>query len=166
MAKLPCPQRLPFGRSAKLRWVFFALVLACMGYIKFEYFRLLETPVFVALYFTVSAIAFAGLIPFFVNLRRSRFTWFNGFVKNISKISYSLYLGHVVAFVACIAAFHGLGLYDVIYPNPWLTYPIFLTAVFLLATTTYFLIEKPFLALRDRGSRTAGTQVTVASASI
>ena len=142
-----------FQSLVKLRWLFLALALLCMGYIKvWEYYGLPETATQVTIYFTVSALGFAGLLPFFTNLRRSRFAWLNWLVKNISKISYSLYLGHIVAFVASIVVLRKLGWYDTVYPNPWLTYPIFLTAVVSLATITYFLIEKPFLVWRDRKS--------------
>ena len=155
-----------FQLIAKLRWAFIALALLCMVFIKFHYFGLSESAAMVTLYFTASGIAFAGLLPFFANLRRSRFARLNWFVKNISKISYSLYLGHVVAFAACIYVFRKLHLYDAIYPNPWLAYPIFLGAVFTLATITYFLIEKPFLALRDRGVKAVASTPPPAAAGI
>lgn len=139
-----------FRMIAKLRWFFIVGALACMAFIKWNYFGLAETNWLVTIYFTVVALVFAGLIPFFSELAPTRFALFNRFVKYTSLISYSLYLGHIVAFTACIYVFRRFGLYDVIYYDPWFTYPIFMVSVYLLASFTYFLIEKPFLKLRDK----------------
>jgi len=117
---------------------------------EWDYFGLAETNWLVTVYFSVVALVFAGLIPFFSGLSPTRFAWFNRFVKYTSQIAYSLYLGHVVAFAACIYMFKRLGCYDTIYPNPWLTYPIFMALVYLLASFTYFAIERPLLTLRDK----------------
>lgn len=142
-----------FEKIAQLKWIFITLAVVCMAFIKFEYFGLTETKTVVTLYFSIVALVFAGLIPFFAGLTPTRFTLFNRFVKYTSLISYSMYLGHVVAFTIGMSAFRRLGVFDVIYPNPWLTYPIFIIIVYLLATCTYFAIEKPILAIRDRKSR-------------
>lgn len=139
-----------FRKIAELRWVFITAALACMAFIKWDYFGLTETNWLVTVYFSIVALVFAGLIPFFAGLTPTRFSLFNRFVKYTSLISYSLYLGHVVAFTACIYVFKRFGMYDAIYPNPWLTYPIFMALVYLLASFTYFAIEKPLLALRDK----------------
>ena len=144
-----------FRMIAALRWVFIAAALACMAFIKWDYFGLTETNWLVTIYFSVVALVFAGLIPFFAGLTPTRFTLFNRFVKYTSLISYSLYLGHVVAFATSIYVFKRLGVYESIYPNPWLTYPIFIALVYLFASFTYFAIEKPLLALRDKRHKTS-----------
>lgn len=139
-----------FRKIAELRWVFFALAIACMAYIKWDYFGMTETRLVVTLYFTLVALVFAGLLPFFTGLAPTRFKLLNRFVKYTSLISYSMYLGHIVAFTLGMTLFRKLGVFDAIYPNPWLSYPIFLLLVYLLASLTYFAIEKPVLVLRDR----------------
>ncbi|MDC7825597.1 acyltransferase [Pseudomonas sp. BLCC-B13] len=104
---------------------------------------------FTALYFTASGIIFAALIPFFYKLRPTNSNLINRFVELTSLISYSIYLGHIFAFILVIKLLNISGLYDSIYPNAWLLYPTFTACVYLLATLTYQLIEKPFLRLRD-----------------
>jgi peptidoglycan/LPS O-acetylase OafA/YrhL len=103
-------------------------------------------------YFSVSAVAFALLIPRFYAIRRSRFAVVNRFFRFTSLISYSLYLGHIPAFVVVIWILRRLHLYDDVYPVPWLLYPLFFIAAYGVATLTYYLIERPALALRDRRS--------------
>ena len=143
-----------FQRLIKYGWLFFWLVMACVACTKENYFRLAEARAIAPLYFSVSAIAFAGLIPFFTTLRPTRWRLLNRFVKYTSLISYSMYLAHIFAFVAGMAILRRLSMFDVVYPNPWLVYPIFYALVYLIASGTYFTIEKPFLALRDRGHKT------------
>lgn len=142
-----------FRKIAELWWVFVALAIACMVFIKWQYFGMTETSAVVTLYFSIVALVFAGLIPFFAGLTPTRFMLLNRFVKYTSLISYSLYLGHVVAFTIGMSIFRRLGVFDAIYPNPWLTYSIFIVLVYLLATITYFVVEKPLLAVRDRRSK-------------
>lgn len=144
-----------FRKIRDLRWIFIALAVTCMAFIKWEYFGLTETNVIVTLYFSVVALVFAALIPFFAELVPTRFQLLNRFVKYTSLISYSMYLGHVVAFTLGMAMFRRLGIFDSIYPNPWITYPVFFSLVYLLASATYFAIERPVLALRDRRARIA-----------
>ncbi len=139
-----------FRRLTKLWWLFLLLVLACMTCTKLDYFGMAEARAVAPLYFSISALAFAGLIPFFSSLSPSRFKWLNSFVKYTSLISYSMYLAQVFAFMIGMAIFRQLGIFDFVYPNPWLTYPIFYALVYLLASCTYFAIEKPVLAWRDR----------------
>ena len=74
----------------------------------------------------------------------------NRFVKYTSQISYSMYLAHIFAFMLGMTLLHKLRLFDSIYPNPWLAYPMFYALVYILSSCTYFAIEKPVLALRDR----------------
>ena len=102
-----------------------------------------------SLFFTCSAIFFAALIPAFFNLRASRFDLINRFVRYTSLISYSIYLGHIFAFILVINVLNRYGLHERIYTNPWLVYPIFISCVYALAHLSYTFIEKPFLKLRD-----------------
>jgi len=139
-----------FAKLAELRWLFLILAIGCMAFIRLRYFGMPETRGLVVVYFSIVAFVFAGLIPTFTRLAPTRLKLLNRFIKYTSLISYSMYLGHVVAFTLGMSLFRRLGLFDAIYPNPWLTYPIFLAMVYLLASLTYFAIEKPILRLRDR----------------
>jgi peptidoglycan/LPS O-acetylase OafA/YrhL len=142
-----------FMQLSKLWWLFLPLVIVCMICTKRGYFGLSEYKMVVSLYFSVSAFAFAGLIPFFAGLTPSRFKFLNRFVKYTSLVSYSMYLGHIFAVMIGISIFHRFGVFGSVYPNPWLVYPIFLIFIYLFSSLTYFTIEKPVLAIRDRQSK-------------
>lgn len=139
-----------FNKIADLWWVFTALAIGCMVFIKWNYFDMPETSAMMTFYFSLSAIVFAGLIPFFTGLAPTSISLLNRFIKYTSLISYSLYLGHILAFTVVMYIFRQLGIFDKIYPNPWITYTLFLVFAYLLATFTYLVIEKPMLALRDK----------------
>lgn len=102
-----------------------------------------------SLFFTCSAIFFAALIPAFFSLRASCSDMLNHFVKYTSLISYSIYLGHIFAFIVVINVLNRYGLHESVYTNPWLVYPIFIACVYALAHLTYTFVERPFLRLRD-----------------
>jgi peptidoglycan/LPS O-acetylase OafA/YrhL len=139
-----------FQRLTGLWAWFLALVVACLICTKLHYFGWAESRIVASLYFSVSAIAFAGLIPFFSTLVPSRLPLLNRFVKYTSQISYSMYLAHIFAFMIGMIVLQKARLFDSIYPNPWLAYPMFYALVYILSSCTYFAIEKPVLALRDR----------------
>lgn len=143
-----------FQRLIKLWAWFLALVVACLICTKFHYFGWSESRIVASLYFSVSALAFAGLIPFFSNLSPSRYKFINRFVKYTSQISYSMYLAHIFAFIIGMAMLRRIGIFELIYPNPLITYPLFYGLVYLLSTCTYFAIERPFLALRELKHKT------------
>lgn len=142
-----------YARISRFWWVFALMALACMAYIKGEYFGIAQGKLSIGLYFTWSAIAFAGLIPAFAAIRPTQFGILNRFVKYTSLSSYSLYLGHIVSFVVIMQLLRRVSLFDFVYPNPWLVYPLFLVAAYSLAMLTYYFIEKPLLVLRDRQTR-------------
>ncbi len=139
-----------FVQLSKLWWLFLSLVIVCMVCTKWGYFGLSQYKMIGSLYFSLSAIAFAGLMPCFTGLRPSRFKLLNRLVRFTSLISYSMYLGHVFAFMIAISIFHKFGVEGSVYSNPWIAYPILLAFVYLLSSLTYFAIEKPVLAIRDR----------------
>jgi peptidoglycan/LPS O-acetylase OafA/YrhL len=144
-----------FQRLIKLWWLFLILILMCIISTTQNYFTLSQARLVAPVYFSISAFAFAGLIPFFSNLKLSQSKFLNRFVKFTSLISYSMYLGHIFAFVIGMTVLRKLGIFDTIYPNPWLVYPVFYALVYLLSSTTYWAIERPILALRDRNRRVA-----------
>jgi peptidoglycan/LPS O-acetylase OafA/YrhL len=141
-----------FQRLIKMWGWFLALVVACLICTKFHYFGWSESRIVASLYFSVSAFAFAGLIPCFNSLVPSKLTLLNRFVKYTSQISYSMYLAHIFAFMLGMILLNKARLFDSIYPNPWLAYPLFYALVYILSSCTYFAIERPVLAVRDRKS--------------
>jgi hypothetical protein len=67
----------------------------------------------------------------------------------VSKLSYSVYLGHPLVFTVLSHRMAGRGAYEALVKAPEFLYAIFLLGVFAFAAATYACVEKPFLALRD-----------------
>ena len=150
-----------FERAIRYWYLFLVLVTACIASTKLNYFGLSESRMVAALYFSISSLAFAGLIPFFSSLKPSPSGLLNRFIRYTSLISYSMYLVHVFGFLIGMAALQKFGVFDRVYPNPWLTYPIFYVLIYSLSSVTYFVIEKPVLALRDKRSERLGKTPSV-----
>ncbi|MEB0224701.1 acyltransferase family protein [Pseudomonas sp. 10S4] len=138
-----------FDRLIKYWYIPLAFVAAIIVLTKQGWPWTVNNKAVLTLFFTCSAIFFAALVPAFFNLRPSRWTLVNRFVKFTSLISYSIYLGHIFAFILVIAVINRFGLHESVYNNPWLVYPIFMACVYALAYMTYLFVEKPFLKLRD-----------------
>jgi peptidoglycan/LPS O-acetylase OafA/YrhL len=159
MAYLSMWHKKSFETLAKFWWLFALVVAGCIALTKaqYQYAGMADSPALAPLYFLISAFGFAMLIPKFNALRQSRFAWMNWFIGYTSKVSYSLYLGHIFSFAIASRLLKMLGIFDMVYPNPWLTYPLFYASAFLLATATYLLVERPILKLRDRAQRGTST---------
>lgn len=96
---------------------------------------------------TVQAILCAMLLPWFDGLHSTGSR--GGFFVLTSKLSYSLYLVHILVIIAVNRTLGRLGLFDQIYGNPFIIYPVYFSLFYLVSWVTYHQIEKPFLQLRD-----------------
>ena len=139
-----------FDKVKSWKWLVIGLALVCIAFIRYGYFGLAESKFIVAAYFSIIAMVFAALIPFFTSLKPGRFRGLNRFITYTSLISYSLYLGHTPAFFVGNLLLRKAGIYDIVHPIPWLVYPLFFMLVYMIASLTYFLVEKPLLWLRDQ----------------
>jgi peptidoglycan/LPS O-acetylase OafA/YrhL len=97
--------------------------------------------------FTVLSILCALLLPWFDGLRA--IDGRGGFFVVTSKLSYSLYLVHILVIIAVNKGLSYLGIFDQIYGNPFILYPVYFSFFYLVSWVTYHQIEKPFLRLRD-----------------
>jgi peptidoglycan/LPS O-acetylase OafA/YrhL len=97
--------------------------------------------------FTIQAILCALLLPWFDGWRST--SDHRGFFAVTSKLSYSLYLVHILVIIAINRSLGYLGIYEQIYSNPFIIYPIYFSFYYLISWFTYHQIEKPFLLLRD-----------------
>lgn len=97
--------------------------------------------------FTVQAILCALLLPWFDGLRTDKAS--GSFFSVTSKLSYSLYLMHILVIIAVNQLLSRFGLFDRIYSNPFILYPIYFSLFYFVSWITYHQIEKPFLELRD-----------------
>lgn len=98
--------------------------------------------------FTVQALLCALMLPW-VDGKRDQVSSTNFFVVT-SKLSYSLYLVHILVIIFVNRTLSYLGLFDQIYPNPFLLYPLYLSLFYLVSWVTYHWIEEPFLQLREK----------------
>lgn len=96
---------------------------------------------------TLQSFLCALLLPWFDGLRTTRVR--EGFFSITSRLSYSLYLVHILVIVSVNKALHYIGLYDQIYGNPLILYTVYFSFYYFVAWITYHQIEQPFLRLRD-----------------
>lgn len=96
---------------------------------------------------TAQAILCALLLPYFDGLRSTNAH--GGFFVLTSKLSYSLYLMHILVIIVVNKSLQYSGMYDQIYNNPFILYTVYFSLFYLVSWITYSLIEKPFLQLRD-----------------
>jgi peptidoglycan/LPS O-acetylase OafA/YrhL len=97
--------------------------------------------------FTLQSVLCALLLPWFDG-KRNCVSSSNFFVVT-SRLSYSLYLVHILVIIFVNRMLGYLGLFDLIYQNPFVLYTIYLSLAYFLSWVTYGLIEEPFLSLRD-----------------
>jgi peptidoglycan/LPS O-acetylase OafA/YrhL len=97
--------------------------------------------------FTVQAVLCAMLLPWFDSLRSDNLR--DGFISITSRLSYSLYLMHILVIIFINNALSRLGLFEQIYNNPFLLYPLYFAFFYFVAWLTYNHIEAPFIKLRD-----------------
>ena len=100
-----------FTRIGRLYWVFCGLVLACMISTKLDHFEWAASNTWTAVYFSISGLGFAGLIPFFHGLRSPGSKVVRSFVRYTSLVSYSMYLAHIFAFMLAMALKSGLPIF-------------------------------------------------------
>jgi len=153
IAYIYCYHRSFFESLAKQWYLFLLLVVICVMAPKLHYPAIGNSPLWLSAYLSLSALAFAGLIPLFNNIEIKQTNYFTRFIQFTSKVSYSMYLGHIIAFIAVINGLNEFGILNNIYPHPWLVYPIFFFIVYFFATATYFGVERPVLYLRDKKSK-------------
>ena len=98
--------------------------------------------------FTVQAVLCALMLPWF-DSKRDQVSSSNFFLVT-SKLSYSLYLVHILIIILVNRTLGYVRLFDLIYPNPFILYPLYLSLFYLASWATYYLIEEPFLRLRNQ----------------
>jgi peptidoglycan/LPS O-acetylase OafA/YrhL len=106
-------------------------------------------------YYFMEAFSILCFFPYFSNLRKTKFSWFNNIVVFISVISYSLYLTHSTAIRGYLLPW----INNLLKLNPtdlsinWkLNLFLYWSLSLLIATLLYKYYEKPMTSLRDRFS--------------
>lgn len=152
IAYIFCHHRALFDKIGRLGPLLLVLAIPVMMMPKWGYPGMLGNDLGLSVYLLVSALVFAGLIPFFNAIRITKLNVGARFVLLTSRLSYSMYLGHIIVFIVVMQVLKRTDLYDVIYPNPWLLYPLFIIGTYVLAWFTQMWVERPFLWLRDRSA--------------
>ena len=110
---------------------------------------LLKIPWWQIFFLPLISLSVAMTFPFFDQWKRN-VSWAGKGVTFISKISYSIYLSHLLGIM--IAHWFILKM-DLDYGNYLIVYPLFLVVVLGLSCGSYYLIEQPFMAMRSRINR-------------
>jgi peptidoglycan/LPS O-acetylase OafA/YrhL len=139
-----------------------AFVLLCLWWL-LDAPGLMQSKFLQTFIFTFQAIICALLLPWFISYEPLRGQ--NAFILLTSKLSYSLYLTHVLVIIAINTALSKLGLYEAAYNNPFVIYPTYFSFFYFLAFITYRFIEKPFINLRETSFDT-GSVAKAAGATI
>ena len=98
--------------------------------------------------FSVQAVLCALLLPWFDGIKRTASE--ESFYVVTSKLSYSLYLVHILVIIAVNTLLNRLGVFEQAYSNPFIIYPVYAGLYYAVAWVTYNRIEKPFLSLREK----------------
>lgn len=100
---------------------------------------------------TGESLVFALLLPFFDGIERPpslpALRWF---VEGTSRLSYSIYLGHILVITLVNQTLSARGLFEAVYWRPTLLFGLYLTLTYAFALVTYSCVERPFLVWRDR----------------
>jgi peptidoglycan/LPS O-acetylase OafA/YrhL len=88
-------------------------------------------------------------LPMMEEVKTLGFAWLDRLISYTSKVSYSLYLGHIcmLTLVNALLAQWGMQIH-----GPWRTgavYLVYAAAFYSFATLTWLFVERPFLQLRD-----------------
>lgn len=98
---------------------------------------------------TVEAVILAGLLPWFARLEIAPRTGVAAFFEMTSRLSYSLYLNHILVIVLTHKLLSRVGVFEGVYAVPIIIYPLYFTGYYVASWMTYHLVEKRFLDLRE-----------------
>ncbi len=98
---------------------------------------------------TGESIVFALLIPWFCTLQSVTNSTSARFFRFTSRISYSMYLMHILVIILVNKYLAHWGVFDLVYNQPTALYPIYFSGYFAVSWLTYCLVERPFMEIRD-----------------
>lgn len=138
-----------FDRSSKFWWIGFAQFLALYCILSgFHYFN----PASVlaqAAYFPLLSLSIACMVPAATKLRSTGLSMVDAFISHTSKVSYSLYLGHICMLTLVLGVMGQFGwIADSLH---WtvIMYAVLGALYYLFANLTYKFVEQPYIKLRD-----------------
>lgn len=100
-------------------------------------------------YFPFLSFSLAVIIPAAFNLKTTGVKILDRFFQETSRISYSLYLGHIFMLTTILGIVGGLGFESTTKLKTLILYGVLFAGYYLFAYLTYFFVEKPYIELRD-----------------
>lgn len=100
-------------------------------------------------FFPILSLLLALSLPMFERIPSLKIKLLDKFVTHTSKISYSLYLGHICMLTLVNGVIGVLGIEIKSQLQTFIVYAVYGIAYYSFATITYTFIEKPYLDLRD-----------------
>jgi len=101
------------------------------------------------LFFPVLSLGLAVALPMVEGIRTSGIRLVDRFISYTSKVSYSLYLGHISMLTLVNGTIGMLGLKPSGGGQTLLVYAVYGVAFYGFATLTYYFVEQPYMKLRD-----------------
>jgi peptidoglycan/LPS O-acetylase OafA/YrhL len=138
-----------YNAIAKIGWVGFAGIIGFTAYLSTGAPRLFDHDIAKVLFFPALSITVAIWIPAVEMMRTTGLRFLDGFITYTSKVSYSLYLGHVAVIPIVNDAIFTFGLNIKGTLQTFAVYFEYLLTSYILADVTYNFVEMPFLRLRD-----------------
>jgi peptidoglycan/LPS O-acetylase OafA/YrhL len=138
-----------FARAAKFWWLglglFFALYADLSVIHRFNPTRGWEQ----ALYLPLLSISIALMVPAAANLSTTGLSFVDAFISHTSKVSYSLYLGHICMLTLVLGIMDQFGWVAESYRSTVVMYAALGAFYYAFANLTYLLVEQPYIRLRD-----------------
>lgn len=141
---------------ARLRKFGFVGILGVIGialYLALGVPGLIQHYWLMSLYFPIMSLVIAMSLPFVADVQSLGIRLLDSFVSYTSKISYSLYLGHICMLTLVNSLLDRLGVHVQGALMTMGVYLVYAAAFYGLATITYYYIEAPFLKLRNDSTK-------------
>lgn len=138
-----------FARAARYWPVAFAAFLVLSGVLSVNSEVITGYSVARAVYFPLLSLSIACLLPAALQVRSTGIAALDVFVSHTSKVSYSLYLGHIAMLTTMLGLMDLCGWKaDDLASTVWM-YAGLTILYYVFANLTYVFVERPYIRLRD-----------------
>ncbi|RQR28837.1 acyltransferase [Burkholderia sp. Bp9143] len=138
-----------FARVARCWPVALAAFLVLGGLLSVNSIMISDHPVARVVYFPLLSLSVACLMPAALQWKSTGIAVLDAFVTHTSKVSYSLYLGHIAMLTTMLGLMDRFGWKaDDLASTVWM-YVGLAVLYYLFANLTYLFVEQPYIKLRD-----------------
>ena len=138
-----------FQSWRKLMWPAILLVGLLAWYISKGLPNLVGNQFLMAVFFPFLSITIAVTLPGLVNMSTPKSYWIKAPIEFTSKISYSLYLGHICVLTLVNDILGRLGIGAAPGFPTLMVYAMYFLGYYVIAYLSYTYVEQPFMRLRD-----------------